>query len=288
MLMMINGEPSSQINALDRGLSYGDGCFTTALVYHQKIIYFDHHIARLHNDTERLYFPDISWDMLSEKILEESYYLIHKAKGTPIETQGVLKIILTRGEGTRGYSPLGCQNINRIITLSHYPTQYVDWQKIGIDVGISSINLAHQPLLAGIKHLNRLEQVLIKRELSLSSYDDMIVLDQEKNIIEASAANIFWRKGDIIFTPDITQAGINGLMRNRVISLLQASGFCELKIVKEPTTTLQEADEIMLSSALMPLIPIKRLYVSDTQYWDYSPLKREAWPYLFTQLLEGK
>lgn len=288
MPMMINGQQITHISALDRGLQYGDGCFTTAHVINQNVLYFDFHIARLHDDCERLHFPETNWDTLAEFIAMEAFSLMRAETHSDLSHEAVLKIILTRAEGARGYSPLGCHHINRIISLTPYPSHYLTWQKTGIDVNISPIRLGHAPHIAGIKHLNRLDQVLIKRELEKTTFQDSIVLDSDGCIVEASASNIFWRKGDKIFTPDVTQCGINGLMRQRVIDHLNKSGFAHIEIVREPIETLQNADEVMLSNALMPLVPINHVVVSPTQSWFYSPLKREAWPYLFPQLLAGK
>lgn len=288
MFMMINGIETNQISALDRGLQYGDGCFTTSHVINQNVLYFDFHIARLHDDSERLHFPHVDWIHLSELIAKEAFSMMRLAAQTDLAHDAVLKIILTRSIGERGYSPVDCDHITRILSLTPYPKQYVALQKTGVHMGISHIRLANNPLLAGIKHLNRLEQILIKRELSQTPFDDAIVLDQYGKIIEASASNIFWRKKDKIYTPDVSKAGINGLMRQRVIDLLNRTGFCHVEVVRETVDTLQNADEIFLSNALMPIIPVKKITLTDNQVWEYSPLKRQAWPYLFPQLIAGK
>lgn len=124
--------------------------------------------------------------------------------------------------------------------------------------------LARNPLLAGLKHLNRTEQVLIRAHLDQTAADEALVLDTAGMLVECCAANLFWRKGKAVFTPDLSQAGVAGLMRRRVIALLAGSEY-RLHCVSEPLETLADADEVLVSNALMPLLP-----VNAAQSWRYA------------------
>ncbi|HIE2219572.1 TPA: aminodeoxychorismate lyase, partial [Serratia marcescens] len=176
---------------------------------------------------------------------------------------GVVKAILTRGSGGRGYSPTGCENPTRIVARSSYPAHYLQWREQGITLALSPVALARNPLLAGLKHLNRLEQVLIRAHLDQTAADEALVLDTAGMLVECCAANLFWRKGKAVFTPDLSQAGVAGLMRRRVIALLAGSEY-RLHCVSEPLETLADADEVLVSNALMPLLP-----VNVAQSWRY-------------------
>ncbi|NAZ94680.1 aminodeoxychorismate lyase, partial [Vibrio toranzoniae] len=146
-MFLINGVVQDQLSATDRGLQFGDGCFTTARVVNGQICWLPMDIQRLQQGAERLLLPTIDWSLLQQEMTE----LAHQS------AQGVVKVILTRGSGGRGYSGVGCEHPTRILSLSDYPAHYSLWCEQGITLALSPIPLAQNPLLAGIKHLNRLE-----------------------------------------------------------------------------------------------------------------------------------
>lgn len=111
---------------------------------------------------------------------------------------------------------MNCQAATRILSVSAYPAYYSQWRKQGITLTLSPIPLGRNPYLAGLKHLNRLEQVLIRSHLEQTDADEALVLDSEGWVTECCAANLFWRTGDIVFTPRLDQAGVNGIMRQFV------------------------------------------------------------------------
>ena len=148
----VNGQKSQLISVKDRGLAYGDGIFTTAKISHGKVLLFDEHFARLKEGCLKLglLLPDFA--NLAHEVSEQ-------AEAYDI---AVLKIMITSGEGGRGYSRQGIEKANTIIQISPFPEHYGTWQSKGIRLGISQQLLGINPLLAGIKHLNRLEQVMIR------------------------------------------------------------------------------------------------------------------------------
>ncbi|ELM3738736.1 aminodeoxychorismate lyase [Yersinia ruckeri] len=253
-MFLINGVVQDQLSATDRGLQFGDGCFTTARVVNGQICWLPMHIQRLQQEAERLLLPTIDWSLLQQEMTE----LAHQS------AQGVVKVILTRGSGGRGYSGVGCEHPTRILSLSDYPAHYSLWCEQGITLALSPIPLAQNPLLAGIKHLNRLEQVLIRAHLEQTTADEALVLDTAGHLVECCAANLFWRKGDTVFTPDLSQSGVAGIMRRRIMARLFASKY-KLHCVSEPLETLQDADEVLICNALMPLISVNQAHK-----WIYS------------------
>ncbi|WP_454877909.1 aminodeoxychorismate lyase [Serratia inhibens] len=249
----INGQQHDALAPSDRGLQFGDGCFTTARVIDGRIELLPWHIERLQQAAQRLMMPVTDWGGLESE-------MVHAAESIPL---GVVKAILTRGSGGRGYSPQGCENPTRIVSRSAYPTHYLSWREQGINLALSPVALARNPLLAGLKHLNRLEQVLIRAHLDQTNADEALVLDTAGMLVECCAANLFWRKGKAVFTPDLSQAGVAGLMRRKVIELLAGSEY-SLHYVSEPLVTLADAEEVLVSNALMPLLP-----VNTAQSWRY-------------------
>ncbi|CAI1793646.1 Aminodeoxychorismate lyase [Serratia quinivorans] len=249
----INGHQHDALAPSDRGLQFGDGCFTTARVIEGKIDLLPWHIERLQLAAQRLMLPSCDWNALQGE-------MVRAAESIPL---GVVKAILTRGSGGRGYSPQGCEAPTRIVSRSTYPMHYLPWREQGISLTLSPVALGRNPLLAGLKHLNRLEQVLIRTHLDQTTADEALVLDTAGMLVECCAANLFWRKGKAVFTPDLSQAGVSGLMRRRVIELLASSEY-SLHCVSEPLETLADAEEVLVSNALMPLLP-----VNTAQSWCY-------------------
>ncbi|QTF08806.1 aminodeoxychorismate lyase [Brenneria izadpanahii] len=256
-MLWINGRLQEQLAVSDRGTQFGDGCFTTARVRDGQIVWLDKHLARLQEAARRLMLPAVDWPRLSQEMGQA-------AQG---RRDGIVKVILTRGQGGRGYGIQGCGSPTRIVMQADYPAHYIRWREQGIRLSLSPVALARSALLAGIKHLNRLEQVLIRIDLEQRSADEVLVLDTSGALVECCAANLFWRKGKRVYTPDLSYAGVDGVARRHIISLLADSDF-ELHIVSEPPETLADADEALICNALMPIVP-----VNQAQSWCYRSRK---------------
>ncbi|EHD21039.1 MULTISPECIES: aminodeoxychorismate lyase [Brenneria] len=263
-MQWINGRIQEQLAVSDRGTQFGDGCFTTARVRGGEIVWLDRHQARLRQAAERLMLPAIDWPLLRQE-------MNLAAQG---RSEGIVKVMLTRGSGGRGYGIQGCDSPTRIVMQADYPAHYSHWREQGISLRLSSVTLARSRLLAGIKHLNRLEQVLIRIDLEQRAADEVLVLDTAGTLVECCAANLFWRKGNRVYTPDLSYAGVDGVARQHVISLLADSAF-ELHVVTEPVDTLADADEVIICNALMPIVP-----VNQAETWRYR--SRDLYRFLST------
>lgn len=259
-MQLVNGKPSESISIRDRGLQFGDGCFTTALLKNGQILHYSAHIARLQQDCQRLRITNVDWPALSQEMQQV-------ATGQQLAT---LKIIITRGESQRGYSS-GGQPATRIVQLSAYPQQYSLWREQGIRLITSTIRLSTSPLLAGIKHLNRIEQVLIRLQLDAEQAEDALVLDNEGKLVECGSSNIFWRTGNKIFTPDLTYCGVNGIMRRYLILLLEKQGYT-IECLRVEKSALAQADEVFVCNALMPVLPVRQI---DQQTYQLGELTRQ-------------
>ncbi|MBL0530104.1 MULTISPECIES: aminodeoxychorismate lyase [Aeromonas] len=243
--MLINGIPTETLSARDRGLAYGDGHFTTMLVREGKVLWWQDHLARLQHANARLGFGEHSWDLLADEAAQ-------LASG---QTQAVVKIMLTRGAGGRGYDGAGCDTPTRIVSLAPYPEHYHDWQQTGINALVCQQQLGDSPMLAGLKTLGRLEQVMLKRELAARGGVEGIVLNSRGFLVEGVSANLFWRRGRTVFTPDLTRAGIDGIMRKRVMTMLKQMGI-ELRVVEAPLESLWQAEEVWLTNTLVGIVPV--------------------------------
>lgn len=253
-MILINGETQDHLAVNDRAVQFGDGCFTTARIRNGGIDGAVRHLQRLHDDTLRLSINGVDWNALSSEM---------SAVATARQ-DGVLKVILTRGGGGRGYSSVGCQQPTRIVSSSPYPAQYGPLRETGVCLVISPVRLAVNPLLAGIKHLNRLEQVLIRMQIEQTTADEALVLDMGGKLVECCAANLFWRKGSQLFTPRLDGAGVNGIMRQHIMALVSRLGIRCDEVCAEPAE-LSNADEVLICNALMPVLPVCQI-----EHWHYT------------------
>jgi 4-amino-4-deoxychorismate lyase len=245
--MLINGIVSHHIDVTDRGLAYGDGLFSTIKIESGKVIDWSLHLQRLQLGANRLFFPVINWLLLEEEIFAT-------AQTVKSQPHAVLKIILTRGSGGRGYSPQGCDQPQRIITVSVFPEIYLEWQKKGIAIVQCQTQLGRNKQLAGLKSLARLEQVLIKHELASLQADEGLVCDEFGHVIEGCSANLFIYLNGQWVTPKLDYCGVAGVMRARILknSLIDV-------IEKEITLNeVNQASSIFLTNALMGIVPVRQ------------------------------
>ena len=264
-MFLINGIPQETLPASDRAIQFGDGCFTTARIAAGQVCLLNAHLQRLQMACEKLLIPFVAWAELQREMVE-------LARGNE---RGVLKVIISRGSGGRGYSAANCLHPARILSVSGYPAHYDGWRREGITLELSPVQLGRNPHLAGVKHLNRLEQVLIRTHLEQTDADEALVLDSEGVVTECCAANLFWRNGKDVFTPRLDQAGVNGLMRQFCLQQLAHSGYRVVE-VHAREAVLAEADEMVVCNALMPVMPVR-------QYGSQRFSSRELYAFLAPQ-----
>ncbi|NQY04539.1 MAG: aminodeoxychorismate lyase [Halieaceae bacterium] len=200
----------------DRGMEFGDGLFETLLCVDGKLLFPERHQVRLEQGFHQLGFNGPAPDL--EALISPATEAIAQS------TAAVLRLTLTRSAGLRGYAPgdgTAHRCVLRLTPLNHDPLS----EPVPLSLGVAGIRLAHQPALAGIKHLNRLEQVLIKSETLPAGYQDWLVIDAQDNIVESSMANLFFVTGKHIVTPSISRSGVAGMMREQVIYALLEAGY---------------------------------------------------------------
>lgn len=241
--------PLQQFALNDRLANYGDGTFTTMQVSDGKVALLNRHIDRLVNDSQALGLT-VAADAIRKVIVA----------ALAARSDGVLKVLIGAGQGGRGYARLAEPTVNVAVSWHDVPAVYQSWQHQGIHVGTVPVTLARQPLLAGLKHANRLEQVLIKQALVRTDFDDAIVTDTEQNVIEASAANLFWQTGNQWFTSSLALAGVNGVMRQFILDHRP-----DINIIDQQLTEIAHVDAMFLSNALMQIVPVKTLTLGESR-----------------------
>ena len=268
-MFLINGTEQSSLAAGDRGVQFGDGCFTTARVRQGRVEHLDKHLARLQHACEALLITFSQWATLGEEMIRLAL----------AQQEGVLKVILTRGSGGRGYSASACGEPTRILSTSPLPAHFSRWRQHGVTLSLSPVRLGRNPALAGLKHLNRLEQVLIRTHLEQTSADEALVLDSEGWVTECCAANLFWRAGETVFTPRVDQAGVNGIMRQHCLRLLAQTRYRVVE-VSAAADAVRQADEVVICNALLPLAAVSAFdevrYLSRELFETLAPLCEQS------------
>lgn len=234
---------TTTVSTSDRGLNYGDGFFTTAKIVDGAIEFWPLHCERLRQCQERLLFPELDLAHLHHQLLS----LIDGCQ------LGVLKVVITRGVGGRGYSAPENPQPNAFISISPFPEHYAAWQHNGISLAHAQTRLGLQPLFAGLKTLNRLEQVMIKAEIGQTGTDDVLVSDLNNHVIETSVGNIIAVKGGRFYTPDLSQSGILGVYLQYI---------AQHHLIQIRCMTAQDIasmDAVFCCNSLMGLVPIKSI-----------------------------
>jgi 4-amino-4-deoxychorismate lyase len=247
-MILVNGECREYIEISDRGFQYGDGLFETIAVINGHPVFIDRHIDRLNAGCCRLYIPFPGTELLTF----EAQKLCQPA------SNAVLKLILTRGSGGRGYRQPDVIQTTRVLSLHPFPDYPVSYKEQGIVARFCDTRLGLNPGLAGIKHLNRLEQVLARAEWTDPAIQEGIMLDMNQHVIEGTMTNLFYVKNDILYTSSLTLAGVAGIMRGIVMAMSSDYGLSSI----EHTFTKDEllsADEVFICNSIVGIWPIKQI-----------------------------
>jgi len=245
---LINGHEGASLPVTDRGLQYGDGLFETLALRNCEPLLWGRHIQRLGDGCQRLGLPAPETELLHEEVT--------RIAGT--EARSVAKIILTRGVAGRGYRMETSGSATRIVQRLPWPAYPEAAGKEGVIVRWCDTRLARQPLFAGIKHLNRLEQVLARAEWR-DDYAEGLMRDTDGLVIEGTKTNLFLVLTDgTVVTPDLSQSGVAGVMRAQVLDSAAAMG---LRCIVQAVTAdmVESAREVFLTNSLIGIWPIRRI-----------------------------
>ena len=262
---LINGEADQPISPLERGLHYGDGVFRTLRVQGQVPSHWHLHYQKLNADCMAIAIPCPSATLLLADIEQLT-------QGVGASTLSVIKIIITRGIGQRGYTPATGNAPTRIVlhyAMPHYPMSYAD---VGVRLYRCKTQCIRQPSqLVGVKHLNRLENVLARMEQQDDSYFDGVLLNARAEVIECTSSNIFARFADNLLTPDLKQFGISGITRDRI---LQSAHKLKLNPIVTSITFRQllSADEIIICNSLYGAFQVQKI---ENKLFSWAPLSEQ-------------
>ncbi len=252
-------DPASRVDTEDRGLHYGDGLFETILLTNGKLQYWDEHYFRLQQSSQYLKIkcPDKRW--FEQKLIP--FFKLKKSL--------VVKIMITRGSGGRGLKWL--DKLQENIYIFHYDFQLSSVIQ-QVKMYTSEITLPKYKLLAGLKHLNRLDYVLATEALShKNEFHDALLLDTKGRVIETIINNIFFVIEGQLCTPKLNESGVRGILRGLVIKQMKAEGK-KVKIAKFNLKALKTASEIFICNSVQGIRPV---IVLDTTKFKIGPVTQQ-------------
>jgi len=238
-ILILQGEtPISTLSAMDRGLNYGDGLFETLLTVNGNIPWWPEHWQRLSAGAERLGI-----------VLPSQEVLFRAAEGLLTQPRQVLKIVVTRGVSGRGYAP-GDGPATSVLSTNPVP----DRTSRALQLHWCNTRVSENAALAGIKHLNRLDNVLARAECQKNGSDDGLMCDSQNRVVCATAANVFIYRNGIWATPPVLNSGIAGIARARLLGMLGNARI-------EPLTRehVHSADAVVLCNAVRGIMGVERI-----------------------------
>ncbi|MDN0081407.1 aminodeoxychorismate lyase [Crenobacter sp. SG2305] len=259
-MMLINGLPADTVSAADRGLAYGDGVFRTIELVSGRPRLWRWHYARLRDDCRRLRLlcPD------------ESLLFGELAVCSANLERAVAKVVITRGVGKRGYAMPGDAMPTRIVSAAAWGGYPGTLAEHGVTVRVCELRLSRQPLLAGIKHLNRLENVLARSEWDDPAIFEGLLLDEDGRVIEGTMSNLFYVRDGVLCTPKLDFCGVSGALRAWLMAAASEAG-CPVSETRPELTELLDADELFLGNSLLGVVPVAELA---QRRWSAFPVTR--------------
>lgn len=246
--MLINGRSGAALAVFDRGLQYGDGLFETIAFIDGCAPLWDRHMARLSAGCSVLGLP-----RQDDALLAAEAQQLLRQHGAPAGRK-VVKIIVTRGEHGCSYFPLQGE-ATRILYCREWPQWREQQAQAGIALHHCQTHLATGSPLAGIKSLNRLEQVIAAAEVRQAGFHEGLLCDADGFVVETLMSNLFWLEQGVLHTPLLDRCGVSGVMRAEVIA--QAGRFgIEVREVRKRAGALHRAEAIFLTNAL-GLTPVR-------------------------------
>lgn len=261
-IVYVNGKAAETIDCNDRGLQYGDGVFETIAVSKGQPEFLHRHLDRLQAGCRRLGIP---FNQRSELIAEINALCL--ARDT-----GVLKIQISSGSGARGYARSPDLIPNRIVSIKPFPEHSRFLQHNGIRLTLCRQRLPINPALAGIKHLNRLDQVLARADWGNQDYHEGVMMDADGYVTEGVMSNLFYVANGQLKTALLDRAGIAGIIRSVVMDQATHNGL----ICKEQRVVINDlvqAEEIFMTNSVIGVWPVCQF---ETKRYEVGPISVKA------------
>ncbi len=298
----LNGQAIESISVQDRALHYGDGFFTTILVADRFILNWSAHCRRLKQSAVRLQFPVLDESQLLQQIEQALTQFKSQTKREQHATDTatyVVKVLVSRGVSGRGYAisepfhpitlvqvslaPLTVGVSTECVAPSEPQTLKLNFPPpMALQIECCQTQASIQTQLAGVKHLNRLDNVLARTEVAEKQHQEGLMLNALGDVISGTQSNLFLLKDRTLITPVLDLSGVEGTTRYQLHQLAQALGF-DWQERRVTLNDLHQVDELFLSNAVRGIMPIKQF--EQTPYAITKTLKiHQAWCQRHAQL----
>jgi len=258
--MLINGSEKNSVDVRDRGLQYGDGIFETIAYKNGRLQLWDEHMQRMQESAKRL----------SLAITDESYWREDIEK-LNLSADAVIKLTLTRGVSGRGYAYKNNDKTSRITAVYDWP-DYAESNSHGITTCLCETPVSVNSALAGIKHLNRLDNVLARNEWSDEHITEGFMFDHNLHVIEGTMSNVFCVLDDEIYTPSLQNSGVAGVMRQHVMKLAEQSNI-PVNVIDISEQNFLHMDSVFITNSLIGIWPVTKIMTAEQQY-DFTIVER--------------
>ena len=240
--------PAAAVSVLERGLHYGEGLFETIACVAGRPRLLERHLRRLASGCERLGLPcDVA--SIESEVRE-------LAAGA---VRAIVKLLLMRGPAVaRGYALTGRERPVRCALRYAWPDEEPGAAEQGLRVRLAKLRLGENPALAGLKHCNRLEQVLARREWSDPGIGEALMFSSSGALVSGTMSNVFLVRGSKLLTPSVDRCGVAGVMRETVLEIAAQLGIA-IEERRLDGAELAAAEELFLTNALIGIRPVREL-----------------------------
>lgn len=252
---LVNGAETSALTIADRGLAYGDGLFETMRVVKNEVPLLEYHIQRFLLGVKRL-------SLGSATAMKKQFLNALDEALSTVTGDALIKIIVTRGVGGRGYVVPAQGACNVIAQVFDSVEVHPFHPKRGVTLVECDYRLPPNPALAGLKHLNRLDQVLASR--SLKGKPEGLVFDLDDHLVEGTKSNVLLFEPERVLTPRLDRCGVSGVLRARLMDAEKELGFAIEEDVVSRERLLEVGALVMINS-VFGLMQVKRVGLASGQ-----------------------
>lgn len=244
-MLLIDGTPQGAVPGNDRGLNYGDGLFETCAVKDSRPLLWERHLERLYRGCRHLRLAPPAATTLDEEV----------SRLCRDHPRAVLKVLLTRGSGGRGYRLPAKATPLRVVSIHPWPEQVEKRARQGIRLRRCTTPSSANPALARIKHTSRLENVLARAEWTADDPAEGLMLNLAGEVVEGTGTNVFMAEGAMLYTPSLEYGGVAGIMRELVLEVAAEAGI-PVAVTAIPVARLKQASEVFVCNSVAGIWPV--------------------------------
>ena len=245
-------ENSSILIENNRGFLFGDSIFETIKVLDNKVLFLEDHYFRL-MVSMRICRMEIPMNFTMEYFESQILNLIQSLKNS-----NSFRVRFTVYRDSEGFYLPKSRNVQFIVTTTPLNSELYSFQKEIYEVELYKDSYVPKQLLSTLKTNNKMLQITGSIFADENGYDNCLVLNDEKNVIEALQSNIFMKTGNVVSTPPVSDGCLNGIMRKQILEILKKMEGIEVKETSISPFDLQKADELFLTNVVSGIQPITK------------------------------